>query len=455
MVAPPVAGPGTSARVAATFVAADLTTSGTPDCCIGTGNYWVEVVPAFVTPADVGDHTLLWCASVADGTGSATETIPSPLPTIRPGDTPPANISAAELHGWLARAVGRPIMAENPGRERAREATPTATPAGTPVCDTAPRASLQWAIEAMRAYGYQGLMWVREDSECIGCAAHWGDVADAVAQNPCALQFADLLPDSTYRTYGMCLACNHVVSGYDCGAPGEPCDANHDPYFRPNNEVTRGQAMKLVVLSAAFPSQTPTGGDYTFEDVLPDTVFYPFVETAAARGIISGYNCGATGEPCDAQNRPYFRLYNNMTRAQFAKVDVLANAWDIVTPPGNDYTFADVPRTDNFFSLIETAAAHGVINGYDCGGPDEPCDSLNRPYFRPYANITRGQVSKLIERSFYSSGCGADAPVPGGAMGAQATPTPTVQLPTAVPTADQVDGTSVEDLPSPQPTGGP
>ena len=37
-----------------------------------------------------------------------------------------------------------------------------------------------------------------------------------------------------------------AISGYECGGPGEPCDSEDRPYFRPNNGVTRGQASKIV-----------------------------------------------------------------------------------------------------------------------------------------------------------------------------------------------------------------
>ena len=39
---------------------------------------------------------------------------------------------------------------------------------------------------------------------------------------------------------------------------------------------------------------------------------------------------------------------------------------------------------------------HGVIGGYQCGGPGEPCDSENRAYFRPYNTLTRGQLAKIL-----------------------------------------------------------
>jgi hypothetical protein len=64
-------------------------------------------------------------------------------------------------------------------------------------------------------------------------------------------------------------------------------------------------------------------GSPTFADVPYDpsnTSLYAYVETAAGRGIISGYPCGGSGEPCDSQNRPYYRPGNNVTRAQLSKM---------------------------------------------------------------------------------------------------------------------------------------
>ncbi|HMA37845.1 MAG TPA: S-layer homology domain-containing protein, partial [Chloroflexia bacterium] len=102
-----------------------------------------------------------------------------------------------------------------------------------------------------------------------------------------------------------------------------------------------------------------------------------------SHGVISGYG------DCT------FRPYSNTTRSQLAKIVVLGFAIPITTPAGGNYTFADVPPTFPFFSYVETAVAHTIISGYTCGGPNEPCDSANRPYFRPYADVTRGQLSKI------------------------------------------------------------
>jgi hypothetical protein len=193
------------------------------------------------------------------------------------------------------------------------------------------------------------------------------------------------------------MACRNYISGYACGAPGEPCNANNDPYFRPYNTVTRAQLLKMAVLAAGWPLLNPPTP--TFEDVRLGNAFYPFIETGVRRGIISGYDCGGPGEPCNApQNRPYFRPGADISRGQLSKVVALARGYTLSVPPVP--AFADVPSSFVFYSYIEAMAAHGVVSGYACGGPGEPCDAQNRPYFRPMATSTRGQVSKFVTLAY-------------------------------------------------------
>ena len=65
--------------------------------------------------------------------------------------------------------------------------------------------------------------------------------------------------------------------------------------------------------------------------------------------------------------------------------------------PPNTNTFADVPPANPFFTFIEAAAHANIVSGYACGSSaTEPCDSQNRPYFRPFADVTRGQLSKIV-----------------------------------------------------------
>ena len=101
----------------------------------------------------------------------------------------------------------------------------------------------------------------------------------------CSLQFTDVQSGSTFYSYIQCLACRGIINGYPCSGPGEPCNGNNDPYFRPNAKVTRGQIAKVVALSAAI--QTSVSGQ-TFEDVPPGSTFYIYTEQLYTLGAMNG-----------------------------------------------------------------------------------------------------------------------------------------------------------------------
>jgi hypothetical protein len=217
----------------------------------------------------------------------------------------------------------------------------------------------------------------------------------------CALSFVDVPPGSTFYPYIRCLACQGIVSGYPCGGPGEPCPGM---YFRPGNSVTRGQLAKIVANAAAFTEEVEAG-QQTFEDVPNSTGLWSFIERVAGHGIINGYPCGGPFEPClPPGNRPYFRPNNTATRGQISKIVGVAAGF---TEPvlSSQQTFEDVPASNAFWAYVERIASRGIINGYPCGGPGEPCQPpLNRPYFRPGNEATRGQISKITSAAFFP-GC--------------------------------------------------
>jgi hypothetical protein len=207
---------------------------------------------------------------------------------------------------------------------------------------------------------------------------------------------------STFHTYIICLACQGVISGYPCGGPGEPCNSSNDPYFRPNNPVTRGQLAKIVSQSAALNDPVP-GAQQTFQDVPPASTFWLYVERLALHNAMNGYPCGGPGEPClPPNNLPYFRPNTGATRGQFSKIVSNAAGFTDNIPAGH-YTFADVPENSSFHLYVERLLLNrpGAMSGYPCGGPGEPCDSQNRTYFRPANNVTRGQTAKIATNVFF------------------------------------------------------
>lgn len=190
---------------------------------------------------------------------------------------------------------------------------------------------------------------------------------------PCILPFYDVLESDYYYQAVKYLYCHSSISGYGDGT------------FRPETNITRAQICKIVVLALDIPLYTPQKP--SFEDVLPDNTFYTYIESywyATAGGCS---DCSAT-----------FRPYNDTTRGQLAKIIVLAACWPIYTPPVP--TFSDVPSTNPFYQYIETAYERGVISGY--------ADAT----FRPFNNITRGQVSKVIYRAILEGpACAVPTPV--------------------------------------------
>lgn len=197
--------------------------------------------------------------------------------------------------------------------------------------------------------------------------------------------FSDVPLGSPFYPYIQCLACRNIISGYSDGS------------FRPGNEITRGQIAKIVSNAAGFEEDP---GDQIYEDTPPTQPFYVWVNRLSRRGYMGGYPCGAIPEePCNLPyNRPYFRPGANATRGQLAKI--VSNTAGIIGDPSGQF-YADVQGDNPFYLWIMRLTNLGVMSGYACGGQGEPCDNQNRPYFRPYANVTRGQASKIVANTFF------------------------------------------------------
>jgi hypothetical protein len=196
----------------------------------------------------------------------------------------------------------------------------------------------------------------------------------------CPLPFTDVDQFNPFYQYIQCLYCRGIISGYS------------DNTFRWSADVTRGQVSKIIANAAGLNATITT---QTFTDVPPGSPFFVFIGRLVATGAISGYNTAAncpTGVPC-------FRPELAVTRGQLAKIDANAAGYN-ETPSGQ--TFNDVPAASPFYVFIERLSLHGVINGYTCGAAGEPCPGL---YFRPNANITRGQVSKVAAQTFFPLNC--------------------------------------------------
>ncbi|MDQ3707558.1 MAG: PQQ-dependent sugar dehydrogenase [Chloroflexota bacterium] len=153
---------------------------------------------------------------------------------------------------------------------------------------------------------------------------------------------------------------------------------------------------RTAMPSATVPATaTPTTSDceITFQDVPAGSTFYPYITCLACQGIVGGYPCGGPGEPCGTSRDPYYRPGANITRGQISKI--VSEAAGFADDPGTQ-VYEDVEPGSPFYPWINRLSNRGHMSGYPCGGPGEPCEAGNRPYFRPNANATRGQLSKIV-----------------------------------------------------------
>ncbi|HEX9990046.1 MAG TPA: S-layer homology domain-containing protein [Chloroflexia bacterium] len=134
----------------------------------------------------------------------------------------------------------------------------------------------------------------------------------------------------------------------------------------------------------ASPTLTSVACLVEYSDVPPTNTFYSFVRCLACKGVMGGY----------ADNT--FRPNNDITRGQLSKI--VSNAASFNDPVGGQ-TFKDVPSHNTFYPYVERMAGRGIIGGYPCGGENEPCGTDSKPYFRPNANATRGQISKIVSEA--------------------------------------------------------
>ncbi len=332
-VAPVTAGGGMAPPALANLLAGNLYDPN--QVHYGTGNDWVRIFSELGPDANI----LHWCSSVGDVSGT---------------DENSANWwdwSSAKQEAWLAQQNGRPIFAENPGHN-AYDSSQGADP----------RTTMQWIFNAVHSYGFVGLMWIREDDmrnpDYASLDQYSGEIG---LQSGCPGTFGDAGPTSPYFSVINDLVARQAISGYaDCT-------------FRPNATITRGQAAKVLIAALNVPLSIPRVA--TFRDVPPGSPFYAYVETAAAHHMIDGY-----------ADRT-FRYNAPINRADLAKMVVVARGWPLAAP--RTPSFRDVSAAQPFFSYVETAAQHGVISGYTCGGS---CRE-----FRPDATATRGQGTKVID----------------------------------------------------------
>ena len=96
----------------------------------------------------------------------------------------------------------------------------------------------------------------------------------------CAMMFPDVQPGSKFYNELMSLTALKVVSGYADGT------------FRPEQSMTRGLAVKMLAKAFDLPLETTTGSLQHFSDVPSDSPYFAYVEAAYKKGLVNGYKDG-------------------------------------------------------------------------------------------------------------------------------------------------------------------
>lgn len=160
-------------------------------------------------------------------------------------------------------------------------------------------------------------------------------------------KFGDITAATWCYKYVTELADASVIDGYADGS------------FKPDNTITYGAALKLIMLAAGYSEQAPTAGGGTFSG---------YLAKARADGLITRSNVNLSGP---------------ITRLQVAQLAAGALKLDI-----NNLSSVK-PFTDTADVYVQALNAAGIVEGYFNNGTST---------FRPSNTLTRGQVSAIVWR---------------------------------------------------------
>lgn len=141
-------------------------------------------------------------------------------------------------------------------------------------------------------------------------------------------------------------------------------------YFGPENNLTRAEAVVLLARMSDYETASNSYPRITFSDVPASAWYYTELAAFVEGGIVDD-----TG---------YFRPDSAITRADF--VDMIYRL-DTKSAHSGYQRFNDVYANSSYAGAVAYCADRGWLNGYPDGS------------FRPYNNITRAEVAKVVNRA--------------------------------------------------------
>ncbi len=174
---------------------------------------------------------------------------------------------------------------------------------------------------------------------------------------------------SDHWAFGQIQACSRagIVMGYPDGT------------YQPGLPVTRDQmAVYISRAIAGGDANVPTGAaEPSFGDVASDHWAFPYIEYAAAHGVVEGYDDG-TYHPAEAVTRDQMAVYVARTMV----------GGDLVPPYPGAPSFGDVEENQWAYDAIEYCHGQGVVQGYPDGT------------YHPEMAVTRDQMAVYVARAF-------------------------------------------------------
>lgn len=178
------------------------------------------------------------------------------------------------------------------------------------------------------------------------------------------LIFSDLSPKHKHFEAIRFLKDQEILMGYADGT------------FKPNQQVTRAEALKILFEASQKSLDAPIA--VNFSDVSQDQWYYGYVAAASNLNIVQGYSDGN------------FRPASEVSRAEFLKM--LLNTFEI--SPSTAVTqlpYADVKKNDWFAGYVEVAKQEGFL------------DFLIGTAFKANEKVSRAEVAELVYRVLKAS----------------------------------------------------
>ncbi len=176
--------------------------------------------------------------------------------------------------------------------------------------------------------------------------------------------FTDVPEDHEHYAAILWMEGRGVIQGYEDGT------------FRPDQEVNRAEALKIILMGSGIDVPEVIGFDETvFRDVDLEDWFVDYVIQANAMEIIQGYDDG------------YFRPEQTINLAETLKIISLTRGVEADVPTDDPYV--DVAADAWFASYVDYCKERNFIEAQDDG------------YLHPDYAVTRGDLTEIMYRFSY------------------------------------------------------